>query len=600
MTPAPRPFVPPVRRGGFGALVAALVIGILSMFLPQSVEAAPVAPSSAGARMFDPGGFDLPAAAAGASTVAAGGTVTAVTAAGGGFIIAGAAVFVTAFAGTTAVLKWVDPSDDPPGIEEAAGVVSSDVIDCPPLTFEGKCVRVSAAQLPYLGNPWVPDSWFWNRFGMVSNGGASGVFGTVNVQWNTQPGVQGYFGDSASGSFPSGYTSGKLWALYPVNCVLTPTCGIRPGQAIQFRPYATSIGYADTVYGAARVSPQFDESGYRLRYRSQAGCRGASLTSYIFGTSAEFWAAEADSVSPQTSIPACPAGTRLTSITTWQQTVGGASYSPQIGDRQIFTWAYPTVAPANQPTVDRCLTDLNCKIQPVPATDTEPEACLWGGDAVPLAWCDSFQTIEDPAPVTTTTLSPSTSTTAITTTTAVTTTTTPTTTTTQPPPPLDPPPPPGDPEGPFSFSGCMSDQFSAILDSINLNPLTWVRGLLYGMVFPIYCALLWLFVPPEGFQAVWEQLKSPVEDSPVLEPLRNLFGGLGISTCLPLIWNEPRFFGSAGATIDVGLCGNVAIAGLWTLFFGLAVIGMANDVLNTVANFRKKSSTIRAQEAATA
>jgi hypothetical protein len=484
-------------------------------------------------------------------------------------------------------------------VETSIGVTSTDLVECPSYVSSAgtTCVRVSAAALPNIDPGW----------GCCNvNGFQIGTpVGSRLVGFVRNAGDSTFYGDAASGSFPQA-TSGSLWSYFILDGTkaLTPTFGVRPGDTAQFRAYYnqfTGPVYSPNVYGAVRLSDTVDTTGLRRKLRTTRVCKGATTTDTVQEYSAEFWDRDAKSV----SVPAadCPTGKRTSYIVTHKVTVGGPSYSPAIGDRAIFTWTEPSVPTSAQPARDKCMAaGANCDLELTPATATAPATCLWGGLSVPADWCTDTTTV--PAPSTgvspTTSVSPTTIVTPTTTvgptTSVVTPTTFPGTSTTttsvvvtgDPPPP----PPPGDPlvpppDGEDTFSTCLDDRTEGLgTSAVGWNVGAWIKTAVQYVVAPIFCALYWFFVPAGGWAALVDYFVDIWEGSEVLQPLRNLFSISGSSQCLPVTLNSPPILNNV--SVDVGVCGNDAIATLWFLIMGLGVYGLINDVLSTVADFRMR------------
>lgn len=155
-------------------------------------------------------------------------------------------------------------------------------------------------------------------------------------------------------------------------------------------------------------------------------------------------------------------------------------------------------------------------------------------------------------------------------------------------PPADPPGPPEAPPpggGDNQWSTCMDDSF---LDKdwgeVTWNPITWVRAVVYWMVSPIICAIWWLLVPQGGFGTIIDIFKEAFDDSPMMEALGSIADGFTWNSgCAPYDFGDPLGdMGPALGVIDVGMCGNLVIAVVWVALLGLAVLGMAGDLVRTL------------------
>jgi hypothetical protein len=138
-----------------------------------------------------------------------------------------------------------------------------------------------------------------------------------------------------------------------------------------------------------------------------------------------------------------------------------------------------------------------------------------------------------------------------------------------------------------TFSSCLDDRTAGLGTSpVGWNVGSWIKRVVQYIAAPVFCALYWFFVPAGGWSSLVDGFVEIWETSPILGPLRNLFQIAGTTQCLPVNLDAPPILDDVD--VDVGVCGNDAIAALWALIIGFGVYGLINDVLTTVADFRRK------------
>jgi len=328
--------------------------------------------------------------------------------------------------------------------------------------------------------------------------------------------------------------------------------------------------------------------------RTQLTCSGGGTLQTPQFVGPEFW--DKDKTANPSSYPApvgtCPTGTKLIGIDTYIRTIGGSTYPVPIYDKPLVEWDIPTGTTTGttptKPALDECYGNLDCTLETQPATGTVPARCLWGGNPVPLSWCEETTTVQLQAqPVTTTTTvvtpttvpQPSTTSTSTTTTSVVVDTI---------PDPIKPPPPPDDPSSNPSGDDCISDQTSGLQFGGILSG-QWFRALVMWIVAPVYCALHWFFIPEEGWGSLLGSLRDEVETSPTFSPLLSLGDAFSNADadCIPVELGNTQFFGP-NRTVDVGLCDNAVITAIWYLLIALALYGLLHEVLVTFQQFRRR------------
>jgi len=467
----------------------------------------------------------IPTAALGTTAVGAGAVLTsAVTLSGGVVALAAGGVAAVAY-GTVQGLNWLFPSQDPPGPIADGNNWSLGVE-----TFSNgqSYFTAGASELPNFGNTNL------TAFRLAS-GQYTGDATLSNVQHTViadaaRPALNAnnnYTGTAKTARVP--FSSQSLVGSINVTaaCEANPTCGFVPGETLVWTARSGSTGsFKNTpVYGAVRANSAVDVSGLRRQMRTQLTCVGGGTLQTPLFTGPEFW--DKDKTANPDSYPApvgnCPAGTKLTGIDTSIRTIGGATYPVPIYDKPLVEWDIPTGTTTGttptQPALDECYGNLDCTLETVPATGTLPQRCLWGGNPVPLSWCEETTTVKLQAqPVTTTTqvvtpttvVNPSTSTSTTSTTVVTTTTIAPC----------------------LGGSGCVPCPQGQTTDCVPdtdgtasecwpsgwgwLNPAEWVLK-------PIKCAFSWLFVP-DG--AAWDNVLADLEGHQSEPPVQWIAGGV--------------------------------------------------------------------------
>jgi hypothetical protein len=488
------------------------------------------------AQALDPGGGSvaIPTAAAGSASVAAGVSEIAPVGATlstscGPLALVCAGTFLVFGGLSYGAMSFLDASLQPPGpsVESAVGVNSTGLVNCPswvvvPAAGDSKCIRMSAAALPYL-TPVAGGGTHPVRFGFFASKGlptptGTGVTGyyvnsnSYSNTWITVEGDGGYYGDTSQPGWDwlvggNLKTRGNLWTYMPIDCRGTPTCRILPDSMVSIwgRFNSQSSGpWGQTPYAFDGADDAIATSGLKRRIRTERICENPENPAERWTTNAyseEFWDVDRPTSDDYPAImPSCGGGGGMldVSIKAWVQTIGGTNYYPEIPDRKVIDYQAAPNTGLTTGQIERkreCLVSLDCPLTPEGDLDTEP--CLWGGVEFPESYCIAPQVIviEDPTP--TTTIAP--------TTTAAPTTTTPSTTTTTTPPPDGPCPgpgcddgPPEDPEG----SACWPEGWGWF------NPFEWVYK-------PVRCVMEWLFIPdPDELDARLDNLGASLDGPP--------------------------------------------------------------------------------------
>jgi hypothetical protein len=389
------------------------------------------------------------------------------------------------------------------------------------------------------------------------------------------------------------------WTIASTLCTGTVpgfrNCGVRPGDIFVVRglssswytggPWDSSWSYSGVhsdLYAVADVDPAINARGEELRYRTVAVCwTGPGTETTVTATGA--WAFESDDDIEVPGNP-CPTGSTVKGfdIDVARPTrTGGVEWANK------YSWDAPSEwTTTTWPHRDCVVVGAECKVERVEVTP-ELDQCEWGGVVVLMSYCEEPQPQvvprteilenpepeDPPAPTTTTTVVGAPPTTA-------------------PPdtsvPSSEPPPPPAGPGGGDNqWSTCMESQIGDDWSEVTFNPVTWVRAIIYYVTAPIICALWWLVVPAGGLDSLWDLFLEPLEDSELIASLRVFVdewewnGG-----CAPVNFGDP--LGDVGPSlgaIDVGMCGNLVIALVWTVLLGLAVLGMAGRLVRTLWTF---------------
>ena len=563
-----------MKHRGIAMLIVLTVVG--SVLLVPS-------PKSAGA--LDPGGYTVPTEVLAGGTATTGAGVTLCVASGACVVVAAAVAAIGIGVGTNRFFSWLDPGDDPPGVEESIGLSSTGPVDCPPYVSSSgnACIRVAAAALPSINPGWGCCN--VDGFAIIpSIGTSSPAFPSKQVGFFRLPGDPTYYGDSSTGAFPSA-SVGNLFAWFIPNAAqqTTPTKGCLPGLTAQFRAYYTQFTgttSSPNVFGAVRMCPQADASGLQRRLVADRVCFRNGVSSFVQQIGPVYW----DDAAEQQALPKaeCPPGWFSTLWRVIRRTIGGPDYSPAIPDKELFTWTMPA-----EGSQVKCLANAaTCELETVPETPTEPEKCLWGGQEVPLSYCENTTRIQLLEPSPTTTSSPTT--TVVTSTSAVTSTSTTSTSVPTTAVPPTPPQTPGDPPESTTFGTCLDERLEGFGGEFSLtNPGSWIRTTIAFIVAPVFCALYWFFVPAGGWAAALLPFQELWNNNATLGPLRNLFSLGASSSCAPYRL-EGQFFGPGGIDIDAGLCGNGIILSIWYVLLGLAAVGMVWDLFGSVSEYRSK------------
>lgn len=576
----------------------------------------------------------IPVPAAGSVTLGGSASTTGVAAAAGGSgaaILAVPAVAVAGFAAGyygmkglcygLAIYEGICP-DYVPNTTPSVGAVTSSRFGCNHTSYYGQliigeCVQYSWQTLADLGvgnGSAIPQAaFYYDKAGEpigLPVGGCVGLPGSLPVGYQYLRAYH-WSGSLACGQpdstsltsppYSGGYVRARVANIGVQDGQRNGT--LEPGDRVRIHHCLPTANYIGSGYptpydygydcnpspvAEVPADPTVDARGREFRYIVTAQCWYGSggVSSTNTRTSVGLWGFQ--NMPPVVPSSPCLPGEVATGLNVdWQvykrysYYSGPAKLSALNLERvNIIQWQAPAEVTTDA-NIRECYTvgATPCVVEQLDPAD--PETCQWGGQSVPAAYCGqtAVQLVDNPTGTTQPTP----------TTLPQGTTTIPgTPTTTLPPPPPGEPPPPPSPPAPddFEFAGCVSDYASQGTDGVNWNPITWVRAILYYLAGPILCALFWAFVPPGGWQAAINGLKEPIQDNPSVSPLRELWQSTTAGGCLPLSFTTP----GQGVTrsIDVGMCGNPVLAGLWILLIGFGVIGLGSTIVSSVSAYRKR------------
>jgi hypothetical protein len=104
-------------------------------------------------------------------------------------------------------------------------------------------------------------------------------------------------------------------------------------------------------------------------------------------------------------------------------------------------------------------------------------------------------------------------------------------------------------------------------------------------VAPIICAVYWIVVPPDGWEAEWAMLSESVGELPAFQAFFGAVGSIAFEDlgCQPLDFRPQvgnlRF---GDASIDFALCDSYPLRLVWFFFIGLGVLGVLYSAVKSV------------------